>query len=133
MSSYDVASISSEPSSLSTAVLNCKDILVTLVTIFPTIFKSVLSALKYLMDKIIPKYLMSAVGFVAIATVAGAAMELAVLSQIQEDADARGCRSNSVAVNASLGRCLKPDLQAENADGSDESDESDDEEEEDDE
>ena len=78
----------------------------------------------------IPKYLMFAVGLVATATVAVAAMELAVLSQIQQDADARGCRSNSVAVNASLGRCLKPDLQAENAD---ESDESDDEEEEDDE
>ena len=72
-------------------------------------------------------------GLVATATVAVAAMELAVLSQIQQDADAKGCRSNSVAVNASLDRCVKPDLQAENADESDESDESDDEEEEDDE
>ena len=78
----------------------------------------------------IPKYLMFAVALVSITSVAVAAMEIAILSQLQQDADARGCRSNSVAVNASLGRCLKPDLQAENAD---ESDESDDEEEEDDE
>lgn len=75
-----------------------------------------------------PQYLVFAVGLLATVTVAVAAMELAVLSQIQQDADARGCPSNSVAVNASLGRCLKPDLQAENADESDESDESDDEE-----
>ena len=73
---------------------------------------------------------MFAVALVSITSVAVAAMEIAILSQLQQDADARGCRSNSVAVNASLGRCLKPDLQAENAD---ESDESDDEEEEDDE
>ena len=55
----------------------------------------------------IPKYLMFAAGLVAIATVAVAAMELAVLSQIQQDADAKGCR-NSVAVTASLGRCVNP-------------------------
>ena len=81
----------------------------------------------------IPKYLMFAVGLVATATVAVAAMESAVLSQIQQDARCKRLPSNSVAVNASLGRCVKPDLQAENADESDESDESDDEEEEDDE
>ncbi len=52
-------------------------------------------------------------------------MELAVLSQIQQDADAKGCRSDSVAVNASLGRCVKPDLQAENADEFDEEEEDD--------
>ena len=33
----------------------------------------------------------------------------AILSQ--QDADAKGCRSNSVAVNASLGRCIKSDIQ----------------------
>lgn len=56
---------------------------------------------------------MFVVALVAIAIVAVAAMELAVLSQIQQDADARGCPSNSIAVNTSLGRCVKPDLQAE--------------------
>jgi hypothetical protein len=37
----------------------------------------------------IPKYLVFAVGLVAVATVAVAAMELALLSQIQQDADAQ--------------------------------------------
>jgi hypothetical protein len=37
----------------------------------------------------IPKYLMFAVALVAVATVAVAAMELAILSQIQQDADAK--------------------------------------------
>jgi hypothetical protein len=60
-------------------------------------------------------------------------MELAVLSQIQQDADAKGCVGGGTGFNASQGRCFKPDLQAENADESDDSDDSDDEEEEDDE
>jgi hypothetical protein len=60
----------------------------------------------------------------AVITVAVAAMELAVLSQIQQDADARGCRT-SQAVNASQGRCIKSDLQADNADESDEEEEDD--------
>jgi hypothetical protein len=77
----------------------------------------------------IPKYLMFAVGLVAVATVAVAAMELAVLSQIQQDADARGCRT-SVAANASQGRCVNPGpgLQAEEADESDEDEEEEDDE-----
>jgi hypothetical protein len=72
----------------------------------------------------IPKYLVFAVGLVAVATVAVAAMELAVLSQLQQDADAKGCRT-SVAVNASKGRCIQPGLQADNADESDEEEEDD--------
>lgn len=50
----------------------------------------------------------------AVATVAVAAMEIAVLSQLQQDADAKGCRT-SQAVNASKGRCIKLGLQSENA------------------
>jgi hypothetical protein len=62
----------------------------------------------------IPKYLMFAVGLAVTAVaVAVAAMEVAVQSQIQQDAHARGC-NNSVAFNASKGRCLKG-LQAEEA------------------
>ena len=58
---------------------------------------------------------MFAVALVAVATVAVAAIEIAVLSQLQQDADTKGCRT-SQAVNASKGRCIKLDLQAENAD-----------------
>jgi hypothetical protein len=74
----------------------------------------------------IPKYLVFAVGLVAVATVAVAAMELALLSQMQQDADARGCRT-SVAANASQGRCVNPGpgLQAEEADEFDEEEEDD--------
>jgi hypothetical protein len=75
------------------------------------------------------KYLMFALGLVAVATVAVAAMELAVLSQMQQDADAKGC-PRSVAANASKGRCINPGPAA--AEG-DESDEEEEEEEEDDE
>ena len=45
-------------------------------------------------------------------------MEIAILSQLQQDADAKGCRT-SVAVNASKGRCIKAEIQADNADESD--------------
>jgi hypothetical protein len=107
------------------AVLNCKDILVTLVTIYPKIFKSVLSALKTGQNDSKVSNVRS--GTCRYCNRSVAAMESAVLSQIQQDADARGCRSNSVAVNASLGRCVKPDLQAENADESDDEEEEDDE------
>lgn len=64
-----------------------------------------------------PKALMFAVAVVASVTVA--AMDLAVLSQNQQDADARGCRPGFIGDNASQGKCVKPDLQAENveADG----------------
>ena len=72
----------------------------------------------------IPKYLMFAVALVAVATVAVAAMELAILSQMQQDADAKGCRT-SQAVNASKGRCIKAEIQADNADESDEEEEAD--------
>lgn len=72
----------------------------------------------------IPKYLMFAVALVAVATVAAAAMELAILSQMQQDADAKGCRT-SQAVNASKGRCIKAEIQADNADESDEEEEAD--------
>ena len=63
----------------------------------------------------IPKYLIFAVALVSITSVAVAAMEIAILSQ---DADAKGCRT-SVAVNASKGRCIKAEIQADNADESD--------------
>ena len=53
----------------------------------------------------IQKYLMFVVAL--------GAMELAVLSQLQQDADARGCSSTSPAVNASQGRCIKTEIQAE--------------------
>jgi hypothetical protein len=46
------------------------------------------------------KYLMFAVGLVAITTVAVAALEVAVLSQIQQDADAK-CRVFGTGYNAS--------------------------------
>ena len=52
-----------------------------------------------------PKLLLFAVALVAVATVAVVAMEIAVLSQLQQDADAKGCRT-SQAVNASKGRCI---------------------------
>jgi hypothetical protein len=75
---------------------------------------------------VIPKYLMFAMALVAFATVAVAAMELAVLSQMQQDADARGC-NRSIAANASQGRCVNPGpgLQTEEADESDEEEEDD--------
>jgi hypothetical protein len=84
----------------------------SLPSISPTILKCFLS---------VPQ---TAVGLVAVATVAVAAMELALLSQMQQDADAKGCRT-STAVNASKGRCFNPgpNLQADNADESDEEEE----------
>ena len=69
---------------------------------------------------------MFAVALVAVASVAVvAAMELAVFSQNQQEADARGCTPFFTGYNASQGRCFKPDLQAENAeaDGSAEEEE----------
>jgi hypothetical protein len=51
-----------------------------------------------------PKYLLFAVGLVSIVTVAVAAVEVAVLSQIQQDADAK-CRVGGTGYNASQGRC----------------------------
>lgn len=68
---------------------------------------------------------MFAVALVAVATVAVAAMEIAVLSQLQQDADAKGCRT-SQAVNASQGRCIKAEIQADNADESDDEEPNDD-------
>ena len=62
------------------------------------------------------------IALVAVASVAVVAMELAVLNQLQQDADARGCPSNSPGVNASQGRCVKTDIQSDNADNADESD-----------
>ena len=59
----------------------------------------------------IPKYLLFAVALVAITTVAVAAIEIALLSQLQQDADAKGSRT-SQAVNASKGRCIQLGLQA---------------------
>jgi hypothetical protein len=77
-----------------------------------------------------PQYLVFAVGLVAIAGVAVAAMEIAVLSQIQQDADAIGCR-NSQAANASQGRCVNPGpgAQAEDAEADGAADEEEDNEE----
>ena len=59
-----------------------------------------------------------------------AAMQVAVLSQTQQDANARGCSGTSPAFNASLGRCFKPDLQSDNTDNADNADESDEDDEE---
>ena len=65
------------------------------------------------------KYLVFTVTLVAIAGAALAAMELTVLSQNQQEADAKGCSPGLTGYNASQGKCFKPDLQAENteADG----------------
>ena len=101
-------------------------------TIYPTIFKSVLSALKTGQND-------SKVSNVRSGTCryCNRSRSSNGVSSIESNTARRkmqeAANSNSVAVNASLGRCVKPDLQAENADESDESDESDDEEEEDDE
>ena len=65
----------------------------------------------------IPKCLMFAVALVSITSVAVAAMEIAILNQLQQDADAKGCRT-SQAVNASKGRCIKAEIQTDNADES---------------
>jgi hypothetical protein len=48
-----------------------------------------LSCLSLKLGKMTPKYLMFAVALVAVTSVAVVAMELAVLSQIQQDADAQ--------------------------------------------
>ena len=53
-----------------------------------------------------------------------------MLSQTQQDANARGCSGTSPAFNASLGRCFKPDLQSDNTDNADNADESDEDDEE---
>ena len=74
---------------------------------------------------------MFAVAVVAVTSVTVPAMELAVLSQNQQDADARGCNPGSTGDNASQGKCLKPDLQAADAEAEDAA--GDDEQEEDDE
>ena len=65
------------------------------------------------------KYLVFTVTLVAFAGAALAAMELIVLSQNQQEADAKGCSPDLTGYNASQGKCFKPDLQAENteADG----------------
>ena len=73
----------------------------------------------------IPKYLMFAVALVSITSVAVAAMEIAILSQLQQDADAAGCRT-SQAVNASKGKCIKAQVQADNPDESDDEEPDDD-------
>ena len=54
-----------------------------------------------------PKYLMFAVGLVAVATVAVAAMEIAVLSQIQQDAEAQSSTGQCARAlkNASASLC----------------------------
>jgi hypothetical protein len=71
----------------------------------------------------VPKHLLFVVTLVAVAGVA-AAMEIAVLSQIQQDTDARGCR-NSIAANASQERCVNPGpgAQAEEAEEEEEEEE----------
>jgi hypothetical protein len=78
----------------------------------------------------IPKYLMFAVGLVAVTTVAVAAMELAVLSQLQQDADAQSSTGQCARTlkNASAQFCHRIGNAAE-----DQAEETDDEEEEDDE
>lgn len=72
---------------------------------------------------------MFAVALVSITSVAVATMEIAVLSQLQQDADARGCSSTSPAVNASQGRCIKTEIQADNAEADGSADEEEDNEE----
>ena len=72
--------------------------------ISPTNLKSFLPVFKT--GEMESKYLMFVVALVAISTVAVAAMELAILSQMQQEADAIGCKT-STAFNASKGRCFR--------------------------